>query len=155
MTAHFNIFGPSSLILSDRPHWHFWTVHFDSTKGPSTFGRMTVFVTLDRPLWLKRPSTIVLHRPLWLKWPYSLAQDRPLLNGPSNFTLLGQTLWNDPFKIVFKIVKKSRDQSFNQGSFCTGESLIAIFCSDGWRSRVRNDLAAIFLTIFCKIWQII
>ena len=37
-------------------------------------------LTHDRPLWLKRPSTILLERPFWLKWPSSLAQDRPLLD---------------------------------------------------------------------------
>ena len=45
-------------------------------------------MTHDRPVWLKRPSTIFLDCPLWLKWPFSLAQDRPLLDGPSTFARL-------------------------------------------------------------------
>ena len=68
-TVHFYTFGPSTFILLDRPLTYFWTVHFH-TFGPSTFILLDrpVRYFLDRPLFL--PGTVHFHtndRPLWLK----------------------------------------------------------------------------------------
>ena len=77
-------------ILLDRPVWNVRAVQFE-TFGPSSLTLLNrpfyawSYLIHDRPLWLKRLSTIVLDRPLWLKWPSSLAQDRSLLDRPSTF----------------------------------------------------------------------
>jgi len=103
----------SSLGPSIFTHKNCWTVHFGNFKQsiliylstfiladrspsllkifrPSTLAlldqsevKWTYTSTHNRPLWPKRPSTIVLGRPLWFKWPSSLAQDRSIFVGPS------------------------------------------------------------------------
>ena len=93
-TVHFITFGPSTLTLSDRPLWHFLTVHFD-ISWPSTL------TFSDRPVWHFRtvhfdsfgPSTSTLwfiprDRPLLVEWPSTLTHDRPLwLKRPSTIVL--------------------------------------------------------------------
>ena len=73
--------GPNALIFMDRPLQNFWYRPFNtfisldrplSVKWPST-------MTHGRSFWLKRRSLIVPDRPLWCKWPFTFTRsNRPL-----------------------------------------------------------------------------
>ena len=71
-TTYMGTFRTSTLILLDRPLWHFRTVPFD-IFGPSTFILRFIwtvhFESNDRPVWLK---TVYF----WIDRPISC--DRPL-----------------------------------------------------------------------------
>ena len=96
------MFEPFTLSLWDSLVWHFWSVQLD-IFGPFTLTLW--FIQKDRPflvewwstlphyrpVWrpLKRLSDIVLNRPLWLKWPSSFAW--PSILRTVNFHPLNQT----------------------------------------------------------------
>ena len=60
--------GSTSWTLSDRPVWHFWTVHFDSSIHPKD-------------------------RLLWVKWPFSLTHGRSLPSRTVHFRSNDSPVW--------------------------------------------------------------
>ena len=128
----------TAFILSDSSFSFFLTVQF-ATFRSSTF--FTLFHRNDRPLELKRPSTIILDHWLWLKWLSALAQDHPLLIGPST---LRTVYFGSLGPSTFDLIRTQHVQTFDDiDRFWP--SIRHIYCSNGNKHMCGCLLTYIFI----------